>query len=72
MDIDSVAKLQDLRVRILNKEPISKEEMFAVLTDLRKGRRSAAETKSAKKKQPILPDDLNDLLNSNTIDQLYV
>lgn len=64
MEVDTIARLQDLRIKILHKEPVSPEEMFQVLMDLRKGRRAAAESRSAKRKDSNpLPEDLNSLFD---------
>lgn len=60
---EAVAKLNDLRQRVLNKQPVTKEELCEALTLIRAERKAATDRKEAKASAPkvTLPADLNDL-----------
>jgi hypothetical protein len=60
----------DLRLRVLNKEDISAEEMLLIVNDIRQSRRSAARaetapTRTRAAKTPAAPVDLRSLLDQD-------
>lgn len=73
------ALTNDLRLRVLNKEDITAEEMLLIVQDIRQGRRNAARpdtsTKGRRAKSstaPAEPEDLNilrDQLKASVLDQ---
>jgi len=62
--MDSVARLNDLRQRVLNGEEVTPEEYEEVIASIREARRAGAPTKASKPKRKTLADKGQELLDS--------
>lgn len=66
-DIDTIAHLQDIRIRVLNRERVTPAEMRDLLSDLRRDRENTAKTArsaTAKKKAATASLSLDQLFPS--------